>query len=127
LFEEGKMSRAAKSIFYFGIYVLLLGGILIVAPNVLLNIFKVPETSEVWIRVAGVMVLLIGYYYVRAATDEKGLTKFFRWTIYTRSSVIVFFSIFVLLNYVQPILILFGVFDLAGAIWTALALRSTEK
>ncbi len=121
------MSRAARSVFFFGIYILLLGVVLIVSPNVLFKFFKVQETTEVWIRIVGVMVLLIGYYYVRAATNEKGLTKFFRWTIYTRSSVIVFFTVFVLLNFVSPILILFGVIDLAGAIWTALALRSTAK
>lgn len=81
------MSRAAKSVFFFGIYVISLGVFLVVAPNVLLKLFGVPETSEVWIRVVGVVVLLIGYYYVRAATNEEGMTKFFRWTIYTRSSV----------------------------------------
>lgn len=121
------MSRAAKSVFVFGIYVISLGVFLVVAPNVLLKIFNIPETSEVWIRVVGMLVLIIGYYYVRAATNEEGLTKFFRWTIFARSTVIVFFTVFVLLNYVKPILILFGVFDLAGAIWTALALRSTDK
>jgi len=120
------MSRAAKSLFFFGIYVILLGVILVVAPNVLLKFFNIPETSEVWIRVVGMLVLIIGYYYVRAATNEEGLKKFFRWTIYARSTVIVFFTVFVLLNFVKPILILFGVFDLAGAIWTALALRSTK-
>ncbi len=121
------MSRAAKSIFFFGIYVISLGVFLVVAPNVLLKFFSVPETSEVWIRIVGVVVLVIGYYYVRAAIDNKGMTKFFRWTIYTRSSVIVFFTVFVLLNYIEPTLILFGVIDLAGAIWTALALRTSTK
>ncbi len=127
MYEEGKMSRAARSLFFFGIYVISLGVFLVVAPNVLLKFFSVPETSEVWIRVVGVVVLLIGYYYVRAATNEEGLTNFFRWTIYTRSSVIVFFTVFVLLNYIKPTLILFGVIDLAGAIWTALALRSSTR
>lgn len=121
------MSRAAKSLFFFGIYVILLGVFLVVAPNVLLKIFNIPETTEVWIRIVGVVVLIIGYYYVRAATNEKGLMKFFRWTIYTRSTVVVFFTVFVLLNFIKPILILFGVFDLSGAIWTALALRSSDK
>ncbi len=121
------MSRVTKSIFFFGIYVLLLGATLVVAPNVLLKIFNVPETSEVWIRVAGMLVFIIGYYYVRAATDKKDMTNFFRWTIYARTSVLVFFTVFVLLNYVKPILILFGVIDLAGAIWTAQALRSSDK
>lgn len=41
-----------------------------------------------------------------------------------RSSVIVFFGAFVLLGFVSPVLILFGLVDLLGAVWTALALRS---
>ena len=86
------MSRAAKSVFFFGIYVILFGVILVVAPNVLLKIFYVPETSEVWIRVVGMLVLFLGYFYIRASTNIEGSTKFFRWTIYTRSSVIVFFT-----------------------------------
>jgi len=121
------MSRAARSVFFFSIYVISLGVFLVVAPNILLKFFNIPETSEVWIRVVGMMVLLIGFYYFQAATNEEGLTKFFRWTIYARSTVIIFFSIFVLLNFIKPTLILFGVFDLAGAIWTTLALRSTSK
>ena len=104
-----------------------LGTTLVVAPNLLLNIFNVPETSEVWIRIAGVLVLLIGYCYVREEKKKNDMTNFFRWTIYARSSVLIFLAVFVLLNYVKPILILFGVFDLAGALWTALALRSQNK
>lgn len=120
------MNRAAKSVFIFGIYVLLLGGFLVVAPNVLLKIFNVPETSEVWIRIVGMLILFLGYFEVRAATAKKDMTVFFKWTVFTRSSVIVFLTVFVLLDYVKPILILFGVIDLAGALWTALALRSTK-
>ena len=121
------MSRAAKSLFFFGLYVISLGVFLVVAPNVLLKIFNVSETNEVWIRVVGVLVLIIGYYYVRAATDKKDMSNFYRWTIYARTSVLVFFVVFVLLDFVKPALILFGVFDFAGAVWTALALRSSEK
>ncbi len=118
------MSRAAKSVFFFGIYALLLGATLVVAPNVLMKIFSVPETTEVWIRVVGMLILLLGYLYVRTGTDKKDMTNFFRLTIHTRTSVIVFLTIFVLLNYVEPIIIFFGVIDLAGALWTTLALRS---
>lgn len=125
--KEGDMSRAAKSIFYFGIYVILLGLILVLIPNFLLNIFNVPETDEVWIRVVGMLIIFIGYYYIRAATKEEGMTKFFRWTVHTRSLVIVYFIIFALLNLVKPTLILFGGIDLIGAIWTGLALRSSSS
>lgn len=121
------MSKAAISIFCFGIYLILLGIVLVVVPNVLLAIFGIAATSEVWVRVVGMLVLILGYYYIRSARDEEGMTKFFRWTVHTRSSVIVFFIIFVVLGFVKPILILFGVIDLAAAIWTGVTLRSSAS
>jgi len=58
--------------------------------------------------------------------EWKEMTDFFRWTVYTRSTVIVFFAAFVLLGFARPPLIMFGVVDLLGAIWTSLALRSPK-
>jgi hypothetical protein len=54
------------------------------------------------------------------------MTDFLKLTVYTRSSLIVFFAAFVLLGLASPPLILFGVVDLLGAIWTGLALRSPK-
>lgn len=116
------MSNTAKSVFVFGIYLVGLGAILIVTPNTLFGLFGLPGTSEVWVRVVGMLVLLLAFYYINAARKE--LTDFFPWTVYARSSVIVFFIAFVLLGFVSPILILFGVVDLLGAVWTGLTLRS---
>jgi hypothetical protein len=116
------MSNSARSVFVFGLYLVLLGLVLLVVPNILLGLFFLPPTTEVWIRVVGMLVLFLGFYYTQAA--RKGMTDFFRWTVYVRSSVIVFFGAFVLLGFADPPLILFGVVDLMGAIWTGLALRS---
>lgn len=118
------MSTSAKSVFVFGIYVVVLGIGLLVVPNLIFSLFGVPATKEVWIRVAGMLVLLIGYYYIQTA--RKGLTEFFQLTVYTRAAVFVFFIAFVLLKLADPKLILFGVVDLLGAIWIQLALRSTR-
>ena len=82
------MSRSAVSVFVFGIYLLLLGAVLVIVPNVLLTVFFVPPTNEVWIRVVGMLILFLGVYYVLAAHAE--LRQFFPWTVYVRSSVIVF-------------------------------------
>ena len=112
------MSKAALSMFVFGIYVIVLGVILMVIPNVLLSLFGIPATTEVWVRVVGMLVFLIGYYYVRASRNEKEMISFYRWTVHARSSVIIFFIIFVALGFVSPLLILFGVVDLLAAIWT---------
>ena len=116
------MSKAALSMFVFGIYVILLGVILMVIPNALLAIFGLPATTEVWIRVVGMLVFLIGYYYIRASRNEKEMISFYRWTVHARSSVIVFFIIFVAFGFIKPILILFGFVDLLAAIWTWKAL-----
>jgi hypothetical protein len=118
------MSNSARSIFVFGLYLLLLGTILLLIPNILLGMFFFPQTTEVWIRVVGMLVLFLCFYYIQAARKE--ITDFFRWTVYVRSTVIVFFAAFVLLGLASPALILFGVADLLGAIWTHLALRSPK-
>jgi hypothetical protein len=119
-----KMSNSARSVFIFGLYLGVLGICLLVAPNFLLGIFSLPPTTDVWIRVAGMLLLFIGFYYIQAARHE--LTDFFRWTIYVRSTVIVFFAAFVVLGFASPALILFGTVDLLGASWTGLALRSQK-
>ena len=58
---------------------------------------------------------------VWAARNE--LTSFFRLTVYGRCAALVFFIAFVVLGFAPPTLILFGVIDAAGAVWTALCLR----
>jgi Kef-type K+ transport system membrane component KefB len=119
------MSKSARSVFVFGLYVAVLGIMMIVIPNVLLRAIHRPSTTEVWIRVVGMFLVYLGFYYTQAARKE--MTDFFRWTVYTRSTVIVFFAAFVLLGFSGPPMIMFGVIDLLGAIWTGLALRSQKK
>jgi hypothetical protein len=119
------MSNSARFVFAFGLYLAVLGLVLVIVPNFLLGLFAIPTTSEVWIRVAGMLLLFLAFYYTQAARAE--LTAFFGWTVYVRSSVILFFIVSVLLGLAPPILILFGVIDLLGAIWTFLALRSPKR
>ena len=120
-----EMSYSARTVFVFGIYLVVLGITLIAAPNLLLNAFGFPATNEVWIRVVGMLVLILAFYYTQAARKE--LTDFFQWTVYARASVIVFFLAFVVVGLAKAALILFGAVDLLGAIWTGLALRSLSK
>jgi uncharacterized protein YacL len=117
------MSKAAMSALVFGIYMVVLGVSLLIAPNVLLSLFAYPTTNELWIRVVGMVVAILGYYYIEAARNE--LTSFFKASVRARPAVIVVFIAFVALGLAKPILILFGVIDLLGAIWTGLALRSS--
>jgi hypothetical protein len=115
------MTQAAKSLYVFSIYLLILGVILIVFPNTLLTLSMMPETSEVWIRVVGMLVFNLGlYYFMMAPTNH---TMFLTLTVYIRASIILWFILFVLMEWVSPMLIGFGVIDLLSAIWTYTALR----
>jgi hypothetical protein len=119
------LSAPAKSVFVFGVYLLLLGALLMLAPNFLLGLFRIAPTSEVWVRVAGMLVLVIGAYYVLAAL--AGLLVFMRWTVALRMCVLLFLSALALTGLGPMVLILFGLVDLLGAAWTAWALRRNSN
>jgi hypothetical protein len=118
------MTAAALSMFAFGIYLLLSGLSLMLAPNMLFAILGVPASSEVWPRVVGMLTGILGFYFIQAA--RKNVVEFFRWTLYARFFVLIAFAAFVVLDLASPVLLLFGVIDALGAIWTALALRSKD-
>lgn len=116
------MSKSAFSLRVFSIYMFALGAALVLAPNMLLAFFGVPETHEVWIRIVGTLALNFGYFAFMASRNE--LLFFFRWSVHARLSVAVFFIAFVALGFAPPILLLFGAIDAAGALWTAACLRA---
>jgi len=115
------MSRAALSVFVFGVYLLGMGSTFILIPNPFLALIGLPPVTDVWIRDFGMAILFLGTYHLVAARHE--FRPFFEYSVYLRALVIVFLATFVLLRLVAPVGILFGCFDLAGAAWTAIALR----
>jgi hypothetical protein len=119
------MSPAARSVNVFSYYLLALAVALLVAPNVLLQAFGLPPTSEVWIRVVGMLVAFLGVYYRVAAAAE--LEPFFQMSVLVRSSVLAFFLVFVLAGWARWPLVLFGLIDAAGAAWTWQALGARRS
>lgn len=116
-----RLPASAISILAFGLYLGLIGLLLILAPNMLLGLVGEPPTKEVWIRLAGMLVLFMGFFYARAGSYP--LYPFFRWTLVTRCAAAVFVTGFVLAGLVGPVILLFWLVDLAGALWTGLALH----
>jgi hypothetical protein len=119
------MSKAAQSILVFGIYVLVSGLTLLVSPGLVLGLLNFPTEDEIWVRVLGFVVAVLGYYYIQAARHE--VTPFFRWTVQARPLAILFFIVLALLRLAEPILMVFGAVDLLGAVWTGLALRDMQR
>ena len=115
------MTGVSRSLFVFGIYLVGLGVLLLLFPNLLLRTLGVPVTNEIWIRVNGMFVICFAYYYIQAA--RHGVTAFIRWTVWGRAAVIVYFVAFVLLGGAPKPLLLFGVVDFLSAIWTFIALQ----
>jgi hypothetical protein len=108
----------------FGIYLAVVGLGFLLVPNAILPLFGFETTSEPWIRVVGLLVLILAFYYIQAGRTE--LKPLFRWSLYCRPSVFVVFVVLVALGLAKPMLILLGVVDLLGAIWTGVALRGSS-
>ncbi|HEX4934199.1 MAG TPA: hypothetical protein VFV33_13510 [Gemmatimonadaceae bacterium] len=115
------MSPPARTVFAFACYLFVLGLLLLLAPNTLLALFHIPPTTEVWIRVVGMLVLFLGVYYTVAARAE--CRPVLLWSARLRTSVFFFFAAFVLAGLAPAVLLVFGVIDVAGALWTFGALR----
>ena len=119
------MSKSAFSAKVFALYLFVLGPTLILAPNFLLGLFGIPPTTEVWIRVIGVTASVLGVYSWVAARHEN--RPFLEASVYTRFSVFVAFTAFALTGLASPMLILFGLVDLGGAMWTYFALKADAR
>ena len=57
------MTRSALSVFVFSVYLYLLGFVLVVTPDSLPQVFGIPKTDDLWIRVVGMLVIILGFYY----------------------------------------------------------------
>jgi hypothetical protein len=115
-------SRAAFSARIFAIYVFIIGPVLMIVPNLLLALFGLPPTSEVWIRLIGLLALNIGVFLWVAARHEY--THFLHASVATRCMVFVVIAGFAVLGFAPPVIMVFGVIDLAGGLWTYFALRA---
>lgn len=115
------MSHAARSLIPFVVYLIGLGGTLLAAPNPFLGLFGLPPATDVWIRVVGMLALILAYYYWTAARFE--LTPLIRATVIGRGTVVIFFAAFVAVGWAPPVLVVFGGVDLAAALWTAAGLK----
>jgi hypothetical protein len=117
------MSKATFSARVFAVYVFAVSTVLVVAPNVLLSVFGIAPTAEVWIRVAGVLAFNIGMYAWVCARSRAFLEA----SVYTRALVCAAFVVFALTGLASPMIVLFGLVDLAGGIWTWLALKADAR
>jgi len=114
------MNPTELSMLVFGIYLVVVATGFLFMPNVVLPVFKMPKTNEPWIRVLAVVIGVLAYYYIVSAMND--LTPFFWATVYGRFGIFICFTGLVIVKKAKPTLILFGVIDAAGGLWTLLTL-----
>ncbi len=122
MLEKVKQNSAALSVFVFGLYLMVLGTIIAIYPSPLLSLAGI-ENFDVVAHLMGMLTAICGYFYTRCGLEGKEMEKFFRFTTHTRSIQILVLICFVIFVPANPILLGFGFVDLAGCIWTAIALR----
>jgi hypothetical protein len=115
------MSPAARSLFVFGLYAILAGLGLVVAPAMVLGLLGFPPAADGWVRVVGVLAVCVGSYHIVAARNE--LRPYFRASVTVRIGFALGLAALVVAALMSRALLLFAAIDLLGAAWTAWALR----
>jgi hypothetical protein len=116
------VNSPARSIMVFGLYLLLSGLSFIFIPNLLLPLFGLATTTEVWIRIVGLLAAILGGYFLNSVRHNDRI--FFRATIFARLAFFTGVTAFVITGVASPLLLAFGLVDLAGAAWTWWTLRT---
>lgn len=119
------MSRAALSILAFGIYLASTGLLLIAIPRTLCRILSIVAPEGAWLRIIGMLLLILGFYCWRAAAEEN--TSFMRWSLFTRPTTMLFLAWFVAAGWIEAVILVFGVVDVAATAWTFSALRADQR
>jgi hypothetical protein len=110
------VSGAAISTLAFGAYLCSGGLLLLLAPNQVCRLLSMAPPQGAWIRIVGMLFLILAFYCWRAAREEN--IPFIRWTVYTRPTTILFLLWFVARGWIEPVVLIFGVVDVAATIWT---------
>ncbi|MFK7982985.1 MAG: hypothetical protein AB8G86_23600 [Saprospiraceae bacterium] len=110
------MDAAALSIYAFGIYEMIAGLGFLCFPNLILSFFKIEKTVEPWIRMVGILAILIGFYHFKIG--QLAIIQLYWVTIYARIGFICSIIGLVSTKQAPSQLILFSIASILSTIWT---------
>lgn len=116
------MTNAAKSIFYFGFYVLLIGVLLLAVPKTFLSTLMLPDVPEGWARIIGLLAIIIGVY--DTVSGRNNLMPAIKASVYLRFFFFAGILLLIIAEQMPKEALPLGIIDAVGAVWTLIALRS---
>ncbi len=116
------MNPACKTIYYFAWYPLGAGLTMLLVPQWPLQLLGFPLEGLDWIRMLGVVTIMVAYYYFRLSQD--GVLSFCRYSTQMRLLIPLVFSAMVLGFDLPPVYVALTFGDVLGGLWTWQALRS---
>ena len=119
------MTKAAKTIWIFGLYLIGEGVFLMLAPSWVLSAIGIPEPESIWRNILGFVVAILGYYYVRNAREN--LTPFFYFTAQIRMLQLAFFVGLYAFELGTLALVGFSFIEFLAGIWTLRVLKSEAE
>ncbi len=114
--------KKSLSLTVHAVYAFITGLQLIFVPNMLLGMFGIEPTSEIWINVLG--IVLISFSLVYFGIIQSGDKNMLKITVYSRLIVVLGFITLVSTGLAATPLILFAGIDLATAVWTWFELKN---
>ena len=121
------MSKASKSMLGCGIYLVIIGILVLIFPEFVLMGIGVFSPPDIMSRMSGMIFLIFSYIYIRTGLKDEGMEFFYLITAQERCTIPIFLTIFYLLGYGNWVLVLFGFIDLGFGLWTLFALRFDKK
>lgn len=115
------MNKPAKTVWFFGIYLIVEGLFLMLAPAWVLSSIGIPEAESVWRIILGFVVVVLGYYYIR--NSKANLVPFFGFTVQVRIIQFIFFIWLYVFERGTLALVVFSFLEFAAGMWTWRSLK----
>lgn len=118
------MTKSGATLFYFGIYVLIVGILLLAIPTSFVAANMLPPIPDPWARIIGLLLLVIGTYDVLCGKFD--VRPFIRWSVYIRFGFAAGTLLLVLAGQMPPTLLVLGAIDALAAAWTGWTLKTEQ-
>lgn len=118
-------SQAALSTFCWGIYMSLNGLGMVIFPNVALAAMGFEPTVEIWIRMVGLLSLVLGFYYVQMGRYQ--FSPFYLWKVVGHAGGILIMILFYFQDLISSNILMICLTDALAALWTVWGINEDRK